>query len=373
MEGTHVNALEPRIGEPNIRPDCTDELTAALRQRIMVIDGAMGTAIQRDRPDEAGYRGERFSGVADRPSRQQRPAQPDPAADHRGDPPRVPRGGRRHPGDQHVQRERGLALGLRHARAGLRAELRRRCSGPQGRRRVQHPGEAPLRRRRPRPDDADRVDLAGRQRPRSPQRLLRPAGRRLPRRRQRPGRRWCRPPHRRDDLRFAELQGGGVRPRDAVRGTRAPLAGDHLGHHHRCVRADVVRSGHRSVLERDQARQADRGRPQLRAWRAGDEALHRRGGADRGHLRLLLSERRSAQRIRRVRRVPGGSGRLHQQSSPRPAWSTWSVVAAERRRRTSPRSPRSSRACRSASCPRSRWPPGSRAWSRSTSTTTRCS
>ncbi|WP_233213429.1 methionine synthase [Mycobacterium hubeiense] len=46
--------------EPNIRPDCTDELTAVLRERIMVIDGAMGTAIQRDRPDEAGYRGERF-------------------------------------------------------------------------------------------------------------------------------------------------------------------------------------------------------------------------------------------------------------------------------------------------------------------------
>jgi 5-methyltetrahydrofolate--homocysteine methyltransferase len=50
-----VNALQP-----NIRPDCTDELTAALGQRIMVIDGAMGTAIQRDRPDEAGYRGDRF-------------------------------------------------------------------------------------------------------------------------------------------------------------------------------------------------------------------------------------------------------------------------------------------------------------------------
>src|SRR3712207_2844426 len=27
----------------------------------MVLDGAMGTAIQRDRPDEAGYRGERFA------------------------------------------------------------------------------------------------------------------------------------------------------------------------------------------------------------------------------------------------------------------------------------------------------------------------
>jgi len=46
--------------ETNLRPDATEELTTALRQRIMVIDGAMGTAIQRDRPDEAGYRGERF-------------------------------------------------------------------------------------------------------------------------------------------------------------------------------------------------------------------------------------------------------------------------------------------------------------------------
>ncbi|HET7350685.1 MAG TPA: methionine synthase [Marmoricola sp.] len=43
------------------RPDCSAELTAALQQRILVIDGAMGTAIQRDRPDEAGYRGERFA------------------------------------------------------------------------------------------------------------------------------------------------------------------------------------------------------------------------------------------------------------------------------------------------------------------------
>ena len=43
-----------------VRPDCTDELTRALSERILIIDGAMGTAIQRDRPDEAGYRGERF-------------------------------------------------------------------------------------------------------------------------------------------------------------------------------------------------------------------------------------------------------------------------------------------------------------------------
>ncbi|MCV7106436.1 methionine synthase [Mycolicibacterium chitae] len=66
MGGSCVNNPEQQTSEssavqPNIRPDCTEELTAALRQRIMVIDGAMGTAIQRDRPDEAGYRGERFA------------------------------------------------------------------------------------------------------------------------------------------------------------------------------------------------------------------------------------------------------------------------------------------------------------------------
>src|SRR6202044_2957095 len=128
-------------------------------------------------------------------------------------------------GNQHLQREHGLALRLRHGGPGLRAELRRCCPGPQRRRRVQHPGEAPLRRRRHRAHDADRVDLAGRQRPRSPQHLLRPAGRRLPRSCQRPGRRWCRPHHHRDDLRLAERQGRGVRRRDAVRGPRSPLAG----------------------------------------------------------------------------------------------------------------------------------------------------
>ena len=54
---TDASELKP---EPLERPDCTDALTQALRERILVVDGAMGTAIQRDRPDEAGYRGERF-------------------------------------------------------------------------------------------------------------------------------------------------------------------------------------------------------------------------------------------------------------------------------------------------------------------------
>ncbi|MGY1722307.1 methionine synthase [Blastococcus sp. SYSU DS0533] len=46
---------------PDLRPDATAALTALLEQRILLLDGAMGTAIQRDRPDEAGYRGERFA------------------------------------------------------------------------------------------------------------------------------------------------------------------------------------------------------------------------------------------------------------------------------------------------------------------------
>ncbi len=46
---------------PEHRPDATTELTALLHERIVVLDGAMGTAIQRDRPDEAGYRGDRFA------------------------------------------------------------------------------------------------------------------------------------------------------------------------------------------------------------------------------------------------------------------------------------------------------------------------
>ena len=58
MKAAHANASNDFA--PNIRPDCADELTATLGRRIMVIDGAMGTAIQRDRPDEAGYRGDRF-------------------------------------------------------------------------------------------------------------------------------------------------------------------------------------------------------------------------------------------------------------------------------------------------------------------------
>ena len=43
------------------RPDVTAELTDLLHDRILVLDGAMGTMIQGHRLDESAYRGERFA------------------------------------------------------------------------------------------------------------------------------------------------------------------------------------------------------------------------------------------------------------------------------------------------------------------------
>jgi len=43
------------------RPDATEELAELLRERILVLDGAMGTMIQGHHLDEAAYRGERFA------------------------------------------------------------------------------------------------------------------------------------------------------------------------------------------------------------------------------------------------------------------------------------------------------------------------
>ena len=39
----------------------TNALTSALNQRILVLDGAMGTMIQAEGLEEADYRGERFA------------------------------------------------------------------------------------------------------------------------------------------------------------------------------------------------------------------------------------------------------------------------------------------------------------------------
>jgi 5-methyltetrahydrofolate--homocysteine methyltransferase len=44
-----------------VRPDCTEQLTELLRSRILLLDGAMGTLIQRHSFTEGDYRGARFA------------------------------------------------------------------------------------------------------------------------------------------------------------------------------------------------------------------------------------------------------------------------------------------------------------------------
>ena len=72
-------------------------LPGLLRERILVLDGAMGTMLQAYKFTEADFRGERFRRPPARPARQQRPALPDPAGGRRRDPRRLPRRRRGHP------------------------------------------------------------------------------------------------------------------------------------------------------------------------------------------------------------------------------------------------------------------------------------
>ncbi|NLG59774.1 MAG: 5-methyltetrahydrofolate--homocysteine methyltransferase [Gammaproteobacteria bacterium] len=61
-------------------PDRVRALLDALQERILVLDGAMGTMIQRERLDEGGYRGERFALGFDAGT----PGAPDAARDLKG-------------------------------------------------------------------------------------------------------------------------------------------------------------------------------------------------------------------------------------------------------------------------------------------------
>ena len=51
----------PQSSVPSLRPDATEALSSLLRERILVLDGAMGTLIQGFQPGESEFRGERFA------------------------------------------------------------------------------------------------------------------------------------------------------------------------------------------------------------------------------------------------------------------------------------------------------------------------
>ncbi len=147
----------------------------ALKERILILDGGMGTMIQSYKLEEQDYRGKRF---ADWPS------------DVKGN------------NDLLVLTRPDVIGGIEKAyldagadiletntfnatrismadygmeEPGLRTERRRRTPGAQGRRRQDpgEPGQAALRRRRARPDQPHLLAVARREQPRLPQRDLR--------------------------------------------------------------------------------------------------------------------------------------------------------------------------------------------------------
>jgi S-methylmethionine-dependent homocysteine/selenocysteine methylase len=108
-------------------------LAPLLAERILLLDGAMGTMIQAERLGEAEFRGERFR---------------DWPKELRGNndllvltQPQIVRrihagyleAGRRHHLDQHIQRDVGLACRLRHANARVRLEPGGGAAGEEGR------------------------------------------------------------------------------------------------------------------------------------------------------------------------------------------------------------------------------------------------
>ena len=259
-------------------------LAGILRERILVLDGAMGTMIQGYQPGEKDFRGERFAdwdrdvkGNSDllnltQPDiirsihRQYLEAGADIVETNTFTATSIAQADY---GMEDLAYEINLA-GARLARAACDEVAHRRTA------RGSSPGSLG-------PDQPHRLDLARRQRPRGPQRHLRGARRGVPRAGPRPRRRRRRPAAGRDDLRHPQRQGRDLRPRDPLRGARPPLAGDHLRHHHRRVRPHPVRPGDRGVLELRAPRPAARGRPQLRAGRRRDAPLRRRALPARRH------------------------------------------------------------------------------------------
>ena len=149
------------------------ELPRLLAERIVILDGAMGTMIQRYKLTEADYRGERFK---DHPKDLKgnnellQFSRPDVIRDDaRG----LSRRRRRHRRDQHLRRDAHRPGRLRPRRGGARDERRRGPHRARRLRQVQHAGQAALRRRRARPDAAHGEHQPGRERPGGAQRHLR--------------------------------------------------------------------------------------------------------------------------------------------------------------------------------------------------------
>ena len=203
-----------------------ERLPALLRERILVLDGAMGTMVQRYQLSRGRLPRRAVRRPPEGPPRQHRPAVPDQARRRPRDPRGVPRGRRRHRQHQLVHRDpdrpgRLRAVGRRRrdqrggVAAGARGRGRRRGRATAGR--ATSPGSLG-------PTNRTGSISPGRQRPRGAQRQLRGAGRGLSRGGRGPRRGRRRPAARRDDLRHAQREGRDLRHRGGVRGAGLPAS-----------------------------------------------------------------------------------------------------------------------------------------------------
>ena len=310
-------AVRPRLARLAALPDL-------LRERILVLDGAMGTMLQAYGFGEADFRGERFRdhprdlrGNSDLLCLTQPAAV---AAIHAG----LPRRRRGHPQHELVHRDPHRPGRLR-LRPGdrPRAERRGRAARPRRRRRRRARRARPpaLRGRLARPDEPDRLDE------RRTSAIRPPAA----------------SPGTSSQVAYREsaaglIEGGAdillietifdtLNAKAAIFAvqslfdeTRRAAAADHLGDDRRRLGPDAVGPDRRGVLAQHPPRRPADRRAQLRARAAPAPRAPRRPVARRRPAGLGLPERRPAERARRLRRDARGDGRGARRVGPaRPA------------------------------------------------------
>jgi hypothetical protein len=290
------------------QPDRSAELRALMAQRILILDGAMGTMVQRRKLVEADYRGERFAShpkdlkgnndllCLTRPDviggihEAYLQAGADILETNSFNGTRVSQG------------EYGLAelaYELNVAAATLARGLADKYSTPDKPRFVAGVLGPTSRTASLSPDVND---------PGARNVSLRPARVRLPRSRTRPRRRRRGHPAGRDRVRHAQRQGRPVRHREVLRRGRPPLAADDFRHHHRRLRPHALRPDRRGLLELAAPCAADVLRLQLRAGRQGPAAPPRGTLEARRLPGLGASQRRPAECLRRLRRAARSHG-----------------------------------------------------------------
>ena len=298
--------------------DTRAALAAAAAERILVLDGAMGTMIQDLKLDEADFRGDALR----RPWRTTCKGNNDLLHPYaaRGDP-RHSSSRTFEAGADIIETNTFSSTAIAQAdygceASGARDQPRRRTARARGRRHGAEAGRAPpLRRRRARPDQPDGVDLARRERSRLPRRHVRSScGNAYCEATLRPDRRRRRPPAGRDDLRHAERQGrlvGASTTRSTKTGVELPimLSGTITDLSGRTLSGQTPEAFWNSL----RAREPGVRRPQLRARRARNARPYRGIVAHRRHARRApiptpACPTNSASTTRAPNTWPGSSG-----------------------------------------------------------------